>query len=150
MVLTSRSPVTQLRNCYLVAGMIFLLSWVYWPAASLWLVFIAWICFCRHKASTALLQHVYWNILQSIGLYIGLHLAAIGAILNAGRFKYGGLFSATGAENFVYLLSFGLLGALLWITGNIWPIIRLVKGHRRFTSALKQEKGSVANFESLG
>ncbi|WP_220740130.1 hypothetical protein [Shewanella sp. c952] len=140
MVLSSRSPVTQLRNCYLVAGVIFLLSWVYWPAASLWLVFIAWVWFCRHKASTALWQRVYWNILQSIGLYIGLHLAALGAILNANRFNYGGLFSATGAENFIYLLSFGLLGALLLITGNIWPIIRLVKGHRRFTSALQQEK----------
>ncbi|HCH6570966.1 TPA: hypothetical protein NK433_003505 [Vibrio parahaemolyticus] len=52
-------------------------------------------------------------------------------------------FQQRALKNFVYLLSFGLLGALLWITGNIWSIIRLVKGHRRFTSALKQEKGSV-------
>lgn len=134
MVLLSRSPVTPLRNCYLAAAAIYLLSWAFWPVAVLWLVLTAWIWRCWRKASNALWQQVYCNMLQAVGLYVGLHLAAFGAIVIASKFNYGGLSSAAGAENFMYLLSFGLLAVLLLIVGTIWPIVRLVKGHRRFLS----------------
>ncbi|MGS0725047.1 hypothetical protein ACVBKF_02580 [Shewanella sp. 0m-11] len=100
------------------------------PAATLWVVLLSWAGFCWHRVTSPILKQGYLNLLQSIGIYLGLHLAALASFVVASRFNYGGLFSTTGAEELGYLLGFGFLGAVLLIIGTLWPLIRLVKGYR--------------------
>ncbi|MGS0676030.1 hypothetical protein [Shewanella sp. 125m-1] len=130
MDLSKCSSLAQVRYSYLGAAVIYLLSWIWLPAATLWVVLLSWAGFCWHRVTSPILKQGYLNLLQSIGIYLGLHLAALASFVVASRFNYGGLFSTTGAEELGYLLGFGFLGAVLLIIGTLWPLIRLVKGYR--------------------
>ncbi|ABV88785.1 hypothetical protein Spea_3472 [Shewanella pealeana ATCC 700345] len=143
------------RYSYLAAAVIYLLSWIWWPAATLWLVLLSWAGGCWHRVTSPVFKQGYLNLLQSIGIYLGLHLAALASFMVASRFNYGGLFSTTGAEEFGYLLGFGFLGAVLLIIGTLWPLIRLVKGYRVLMVIYKgscedsREGNEVNNSEAL-
>ncbi|ABZ78109.1 hypothetical protein Shal_3568 [Shewanella halifaxensis HAW-EB4] len=124
------SSLAPVRYSYLAAAVIYLLSWIWLPAATLWIALLGWAGFRWRNVNTPHLKQAYWVLLQSIWLYLGLHLAAFASFWGASRFNRGGLFSTTGAEEFGYLLGLGFLGALLLIIGTLWPLIRLVKSYR--------------------
>ncbi|BDY05198.1 hypothetical protein [Ferrimonas sp. YFM] len=131
MNIMSDSPLRQLRCVYLAPVGIYLASWLWLPAAWLWPVLLLFCLLCWKRAVSLRLKTAYRALMQAIGIHLGCQLLALGALMMAGKYNHGGLFSGAGAQNFGYLIGYLLLAAVLALAGTIWPAVRLVRSYRQ-------------------
>jgi len=128
----------QLKCAYLAPLGVLVATRFWSPAAWLWLALFAWYLLAWKRQQSPNFKQAYADLVKTMLLHVTFLLLAFGAFMMAGEYKYGGLSSPAGQQNFGYLIIFLLLGCVLFLAGTIWPMIRVVRSYRRLMSMPEQ------------
>ncbi|WP_028111888.1 hypothetical protein [Ferrimonas kyonanensis] len=129
----------QLQWAHLFAILVFVASWLYWPLSGLLIPFALWCLFAWLRNQSEPLKAGYLSVLKTLGVYVSFNLLAVAALMLAAQHNRGGLFSGSGANDFMLLIVYGLSGLLLALVGTVWALVRLVKGFQRLREPQEQQ-----------